>query len=111
LSISLPEVSLVPSPRLSPPPIERAEAPRSKTQDANPKDYLKVKSLGQHRIVDCFSRVAKEQGIKAFWRETRQTSSVISLPQAFNFAFKDTIKALFPKESAQEQGIRKVLHD
>jgi solute carrier family 25 (mitochondrial adenine nucleotide translocator), member 4/5/6/31 len=48
-------------------------------------------------IVDCFSRVAKEQGIGAFWRGNL-TNIIRYFPtQAFNFAFKDTIKAMFPK--------------
>jgi len=48
-------------------------------------------------IVDCFSRVTSEQGFSAFWRGN--TVNVIRYfpTQAFNFAFKDTIKAIFPK--------------
>ena len=49
--------------------------------------------------MDCFTRVANEQGIKAFWRGNL-TNVIRYFPtQAFNFAFKDTIKALFPKYS------------
>lgn len=48
-------------------------------------------------IMDCFTRVASEQGIKAFWRGNF-TNVIRYFPtQAFNFAFKDTIKALFPR--------------
>ena len=48
-------------------------------------------------IVDCFTRVSKEQGIGAFWRGNF-TNIIRYFPtQAFNFAFKDGIKAMFPK--------------
>ena len=45
----------------------------------------------------CFTRVKQEQGLAAFWRGN--TTNVIRYfpTQAFNFAFKDQIKALFPK--------------
>jgi len=47
-------------------------------------------------IVDCFTRVSSEQGIKAFWRGNL-TNIIRYFPtQAFNFAFKDSIKAMFP---------------
>merc|ERR1712187_628465 len=48
-------------------------------------------------ILKCFTRVSSEQGFSAFWRGN--TVNVIRYfpTQAFNFAFKDTIKALFPK--------------
>merc|ERR1712151_1291811 len=48
-------------------------------------------------IVNCFSRVASDQGIGAFWRGNG-TNIIRYFPtQAFNFAFKDSIKNLFPK--------------
>merc|ERR1712072_1188081 len=52
-------------------------------------------------IVNCFSRVSSEQGFSAFWRGN--TVNVIRYfpTQAFNFAFKDTIKALFPKYNSK----------
>ena len=54
-------------------------------------------------IVDCFSRVASEQGIKAFWRGNF-TNVIRYFPtQAFNFAFKDTIKALFPRYNSKTE--------
>merc|ERR1712187_410598 len=48
-------------------------------------------------ILKCFTRVSSEQGFSAFWRGN--TVNVIRYfpTQAFNFAFKDTIKAMFPK--------------
>jgi solute carrier family 25 (adenine nucleotide translocator) protein 4/5/6/31 len=46
-------------------------------------------------IVDCFSRVASEQGIGAFWRGNL-TNIIRYFPtQALNFAFKDVYKQMF----------------
>merc|ERR1712099_90860 len=52
-------------------------------------------------IMGCFTRVASEQGFMAFWRGN--TVNVIRYfpTQAFNFAFKDTIKAIFPKYNSK----------
>jgi len=78
-------------------PIERVKL-IIQTQDANPK----IKSGEVQRytgISDCFVRVYREQGLGAFWRGNL-TNVIRYFPtQAFNFAFKDTIKALFPKYS------------
>merc|ERR1712127_415465 len=66
------------------------------TQDANPK-IISGEVARYTGIVDCFTRVAKEQGVGAFWRGNL-TNIIRYFPtQAFNFAFKDTIKAMFPK--------------
>jgi len=76
-------------------PIERVKL-LIQTQDANPK-IISGEVKRYSGIVDCFSRVASEQGIKAFWRGNL-TNIIRYFPtQAFNFAFKDGIKALFPK--------------
>lgn len=76
-------------------PIERVKL-LIQTQDANPK-IISGEVPRYTGIVDCFTRVAKEQGVKAFWRGNL-TNIIRYFPtQAFNFAFKDTIKALFPK--------------
>ena len=48
-------------------------------------------------IVNCFSRVASEQGIGAFWRGNFVNVIRYFPTQAFNFAFKDVIKHMFPK--------------
>merc|ERR1712039_815561 len=52
-------------------------------------------------ILNCFTRVSAEQGFSAFWRGN--TVNVIRYfpTQAFNFAFKDTIKAIFPKYNSK----------
>jgi len=76
-------------------PIERVKL-LIQTQDANPK-IISGEVARYTGIVDCFTRVAKEQGINAFWRGNF-TNIIRYFPtQAFNFAFKDGIKALFPK--------------
>eukprot|EP00980_Cylindrotheca_fusiformis_P014562 scaffold3924_cov109-Cylindrotheca_fusiformis.AAC.11 len=76
-------------------PIERVKL-LIQTQDANPK-IISGEVPRYTGIIDCFTRVASEQGIKAFWRGNL-TNIIRYFPtQAFNFAFKDGIKAMFPK--------------
>ena len=76
-------------------PIERVKL-LIQTQDANPK-IISGEVARYNGIVDCFVRVASEQGVSAFWRGNL-TNIIRYFPtQAFNFAFKDSIKALFPK--------------
>jgi len=76
-------------------PIERVKL-LIQTQDANPK-IISGEVARYTGIVDCFTRVGKEQGIGAFWRGNL-TNIIRYFPtQAFNFAFKDGIKAMFPK--------------
>lgn len=75
-------------------PIERVKL-LIQTQDANPK-IISGEVPRYTGIVDCFTRVAKEQGISAFWRGNL-TNIIRYFPtQAFNFAFKDKIKSMFP---------------
>merc|ERR1712071_278628 len=74
-------------------------------QDANPK-IMSGEVPRYTGIVDCFSRVTKEQGFKAFWRGNL-TNIIRYFPtQAFNFAFKDSIKAQFPKVDKKTEGFR-----
>jgi solute carrier family 25 (adenine nucleotide translocator) protein 4/5/6/31 len=54
-------------------------------------------------IGNCFSRVASEQGVQAFWRGNFTNVLRYFPTQAFNFAFKDSIKKLFPKASPKEE--------
>merc|ERR1712022_97796 len=76
-------------------PIERVKLV-IQTQDANPK--IKSGEVPRYTgIGNCFTRIASEQGIGAFWRGNG-TNIIRYFPtQAFNLAFKDTIKAMFPK--------------
>jgi solute carrier family 25 (adenine nucleotide translocator) protein 4/5/6/31 len=76
-------------------PIERVKL-IIQTQDANPL-IMSGEVKRYSGIVNCFTRVASEQGIGAFWRGN-MTNVIRYFPtQAFNFAFKDVIKTIFPK--------------
>jgi len=50
-------------------------------------------------ILNCFSRVSKEQGISSFWRGNLANVVRYFPTQAFNFAFKDTYKQLIVRHS------------
>jgi len=82
-------------------PIERVKL-IIQTQDANPK-IISGEVPRYTGIINCFTRVASEQGIAAFWRGNF-TNVIRYFPtQAFNFAFKDSIKKLFPKYNSDTQ--------
>jgi len=84
-------------------PIERVKL-IIQTQDANPK-IISGEVARYTGIVDCFTRVTNEQGVKAFWRGNL-TNIIRYFPtQAFNFAFKDSIKAQFPKVDKHKDGL------
>lgn len=82
-------------------PIERVKL-IIQTQDANPR--IKSGEIPRYTgIGNCFTRVYNEQGLKAFWRGN-MTNIIRYFPtQAFNFAFKDTIKGLFPKANPKTE--------
>ena len=80
-------------------PIERVKL-LIQTQDANPK-IISGEVPRYTGVVNCFSRVAAEQGIGSFWRGNMANVVRYFPTQAFNFAFKDTIKALFPKYNSK----------
>jgi solute carrier family 25 (mitochondrial adenine nucleotide translocator), member 4/5/6/31 len=48
-------------------------------------------------IVDCTTRVAKEEGVKALWKGNFTNVLRYFPTQALNFAFKDYFKRLFGK--------------
>eukprot|EP01025_Chloroclados_australasicus_P039279 TRINITY_DN405_c0_g1_i1.p3 TRINITY_DN405_c0_g1~~TRINITY_DN405_c0_g1_i1.p3 ORF type:complete len:397 (+),score=68.32 TRINITY_DN405_c0_g1_i1:1033-2223(+) len=76
-------------------PIERVKL-LLQTQDSNPR--IKSGEIERYKgIVDCFVRVSKEQGFMSFWRGNLANVIRYFPTQAFNFAFKDTIKGIFPK--------------
>merc|ERR1711998_563346 len=82
-------------------PIERVKL-IIQTQDANP--LIMSGEIPRYTgIVNCFTRVGSEQGIAAFWRGNFVNILRYFPTQAFNFAFKDTIKAMFPKYSPKKQ--------
>merc|ERR1712048_551711 len=76
-------------------PIERVKL-LIQTQDANP-DIISGKVPRYTGAINCFSRVASEQGVASFWRGNMASVIRYFPTQAFNFAFKDTIKGFFPK--------------
>jgi len=82
-------------------PIERVKL-IIQTQDANPR--IRSGEVARYTgIINCFSRVASEQGILAFWRGNL-TNVIRYFPtQAFNFAFKDLIKQLFPRYDTKKE--------
>ncbi|CAM9478006.1 unnamed protein product [Laminaria digitata] len=82
-------------------PIERVKL-IIQTQDANPR--IKSGEIPRYTgIGNCFTRVYQEQGLKAFWRGN-MTNIIRYFPtQAFNFAFKDTIKGMFPKANPKTE--------
>merc|ERR1712072_197660 len=82
-------------------PIERVKLV-IQTQDANPRiasgEVARYTGIG-----NCFTRIQQEQGTKAFWRGNG-TNIIRYFPtQAFNLAFKDSIKAMFPKYHKTKQ--------
>jgi len=76
-------------------PIERVKLV-IQTQDANPK--IRSGEVARYTgMMDCASRIIKEQGVSRFW-DGNFTNCIRYFPtQAFNLAFKDTFKNMFPK--------------
>merc|ERR1712147_304223 len=71
------------------------------TQDANPK-IMSGEVPRYTGIGNCFSRILAEQGLASFWRGNL-TNVIRYFPtQAFNLAFKDSIKKIFPKYSPKD---------
>merc|ERR1712199_51880 len=81
-------------------PIERLKL-IIQTQDANPR-IMSGEIPRYTGIFNCFTRVGSEQGFLAFWRGNFVNILRYFPTQAFNFAFKDTIKAMFPKYSPKQ---------
>jgi len=76
-------------------PIERVKL-IIQTQDANPR-VISGEVARYTGIANCFTRVAAEQGFLSFWRGNFTNVLRYFPTQAFNFAFKDAIKGLFPR--------------
>merc|ERR1711976_1137639 len=82
-------------------PIERVKL-LIQTQDANPR--IRSGEVPRYTgIVNCFSRVNSEQGFASFWRGNFTNILRYFPTQAFNFAFKDTIKTLFPRANPKTE--------
>merc|ERR1719146_347753 len=82
-------------------PIERIKLV-IQTQDANPK--IRSGEVPRYTgIMNCGSRIMTEQGVSRFW-DGNATNCIRYFPtQAFNLAFKDTFKAMFPKYNAKTE--------
>jgi len=82
-------------------PIERVKL-IIQTQDSNP--LIRSGEVARYTgIGNCFSRVYSEQGMGAFWRGNF-TNCIRYFPtQAFNLAFKDSIKSQFPKKNPKKE--------
>lgn len=80
-------------------PIERVKL-IIQTQDANPR-IISGEVPRYTGIGNCFTRVYSEQGLKAFWAGNGVNIIRYFPTQAFNFAFKDTIKGFLPKYSSK----------
>merc|ERR1712151_482192 len=76
-------------------PIERVKLV-IQTQDANPR-IMSGEVPRYTGIGNCFARIYQEQGLAAFWRGNFTNILRYFPTQAFNFAFKDTIKKILPK--------------
>lgn len=76
-------------------PIERVKL-ILQTQDSIP-DIASGKVARYSGIGNCFARVSKEQGVVSLWRGNLANVVRYFPTQAFNFAFKDTFKRIFPK--------------
>jgi solute carrier family 25 (adenine nucleotide translocator) protein 4/5/6/31 len=82
-------------------PIERVKL-LLQTQDANPR--IKSGEIPRYTgIINCFSRVSAEQGVASLWRGNLANVVRYFPTQAFNFAFKDTFKRMFPTYNPKTQ--------
>merc|ERR1712178_245871 len=82
-------------------PIERVKL-IIQTQDANPR-IISGEIPRYTGILNCYTRVAAEQGVGAFWRGNFTNVLRYFPTQAFNFAFKDVIKNIFPKADKKKE--------
>ena len=76
------------------------------TQDANPRVSSVNHAIGIPRYTGIFNvlyRVTKEQGVLAHWRGNLPYVVGWLPTQAFHFAFKDSLKSLFPKYNMKKQ--------
>jgi len=76
-------------------PIERVKM-LLQTQDSNP-EIQSGRVARYTGIGNCFKRVIAEQGMFSLWRGNAANVVRYFPTQAFNFAFKDTFKRMFPK--------------
>jgi solute carrier family 25 (adenine nucleotide translocator) protein 4/5/6/31 len=82
-------------------PVERVKL-LLQTQDSNP-EVISGKVARYKGIGDCFSRVSKEQGVKAFWRGNLVNCLRYAPQQGSALAFNDMINAMFPNYDSKTQ--------
>ncbi|KAL9642805.1 hypothetical protein ABK040_009880 [Willaertia magna] len=81
-------------------PIERVKL-LIQTQDANP--MIRSGKVPRYTgIIDCFVRVIKNEGAISLWRGNMTNIYRYFPTQAFNFAFKDGLKKIFPEYSSKD---------
>lgn len=76
-------------------PIERVKL-IIQTQDSNPK-IISGEVPRYTGVLNTLTRVSREQGVYSLWRGNLANIIRYFPTQAFNFAFKDTFKRMFPK--------------
>jgi solute carrier family 25 (adenine nucleotide translocator) protein 4/5/6/31 len=82
-------------------PIERVKL-LLQTQDANPR--IKSGEIPRYTgIINCFTRVSAEQGFVSLWRGNLANVIRYFPTQAFNFAFKDTFRSMFPRYDPKKE--------
>ena len=82
-------------------PIERVQM-LLQTQAANP--LIRSGEIPRFSgITDCFTRVAREQGMTSFWRGNLTNVLRYFPTQAINVALRDPIKKLFPRYSTKDE--------
>jgi len=82
-------------------PVERVKL-LLQTQDSNA-DVISGKIQRYKGIGDCFSRVASEQGVAAFWRGNLVNCLRYAPQQGSALAFNDLINDMFPKYDSKTQ--------
>jgi len=82
-------------------PVERVKL-LLQTQDSNA-DVMSGKIQRYKGIGDCFSRVASEQGVAAFWRGNLVNCLRYAPQQGSALAFNDLINDMFPKYDSKTQ--------
>jgi len=85
-------------------PVERVKI-LMQTMDSNPK-VISGEVKPYSGIVDCFRRVASEQGIAAFWRGNLVNCLRYAPQQGSALAFNDFFKNLFPKYDKNKEFIQ-----
>jgi solute carrier family 25 (adenine nucleotide translocator) protein 4/5/6/31 len=81
-------------------PVERVKL-LMQTQDSNP-DVLSGKVKRYASIGECFTRVSKEQGVKAFWRGNLVNCLRYAPQQGSALAFNDYLNNLFPNYDSRK---------